>query len=523
MSMVAPRQRIASAFVVCCGQYGDVSRAAQARGVCRQWIYREAEWVWATLQGTVQREEIERLQRRVGELEQQQAQRQERQAQTVVLDQDRQQEFASVGQALGVSLPELHTLLEVLLPDQAPSIATLGRWTQAEGKRAAALLEVLDEYTQPLVQQAVADEIYVTQAVLMVVEPDSLCWASGRLLNRSVSGAAWEKEFSQLPALEQVTRDGGNCLGRGLADWNERRQADGLPAIADQLDHFHLLREGGRLVGRAERAARAALRALEKAEVDLARRERHGQSRSGCVTRVRAWRAKTEKAIDIWSAWERVWHQVKAAMQPFTAEGELNTRARAEAALAELLPQLPEAEFASVKRQLQRPQALTFLDEIERKLAAVPLPAEVKKAALRQEGLRRRPQLLKAETTSAAMLRGVLLACSVVLAKSGEVSQGAVETVGRVLRNSWRASSLVECVNSVLRMQQARHRKMSQGLLDLKRLYWNCHVFRTGRRRGQSPYQRLGVPWPTDLRWWDVLKWPPEQLRRELSTCKMDA
>jgi hypothetical protein len=28
----------------------------------------------------------------------------------------------------------------------------------------------------------------------------------------------------------------------------------------------------------------------------------------------------------------------------------------------------------------------------------------------------------------------------------------------------------VECVNSVARMQQARHRKMTQGLLDLKRL-----------------------------------------------------
>ena len=95
-----------------------------------------------------------------------------------------------------------------------------------------------------------------------------------------------------------------------------------------------------------------------------------------------------------------------------------------------------------------------------------------------------------------------------------------MEAVAALLRSSWRASSLVECVNSVLRMQLARHRKLSQGLLDLKRLYWNCHVFRTGRRRGQSPYQRLGVPWPEGLRWWDVLKWAPEQLRNQLSTCK---
>ena len=43
----------------------------------------------------------------------------------------------------------------------------------------------------------------------------------------------------------------------------------------------------------------------------------------------------------------------------------------------------------------------------------------------------------------------------------------------------WRASSLVEGINSVLRMQQARHRRLTPGLLDLKRLYWNCHRFRT--------------------------------------------
>jgi len=520
MGMVAPHQRIASAFVVCFGRHGDVTRTAQQRGVCRQWIYREADWVLATLQGAAQRQEIDRLRQRVDELQRQQAQWQQRQARTVVLDRDKQAEFACVGQALGVSLPELHTLLEVLLPGQAASQATLGRWAQAAGRRAAALLEVVDEQTRPLVRQALADEIYVCQAVLMVVEPESLCWVSGRRLDGPLTGPSWEQEFGRLPALEQVARDGGNCLGRGLADVNQRRQAQGLPPVADQLDHFHLLRQGGRLVGRAERAARGAFRKLEAAEAELARRQRQGQSQTGWPSRVRACRAQAERAMDRWGQRQRVWQQVQAAVQPFTAEGELNTRARAQAALAQWLPELPDAEFAAVKRQLQRPQALAYLDEIQRKLASVPVAAEVREAALCQEGLRRRPQLLQAETAQAAALRGVLLACAVVLAQAGEAGRQAVEAVAALLRSSWRASSLVECVNSVLRMQQARHRKLSQGLLDLKRLYWNCHVFRTGRRRGQSPYQRLGVPWPEGLRWWDVLKWAPEQLRNQLSTCK---
>jgi hypothetical protein len=355
----------------------------------------------------------------------------------------------------------------------------------------------------------------------MVVEPESLCWVVGRRRDEPVTGAAWAEELARLPALEQVARDGGHCLGRGLADLNRQRRQKGLPAVGDQLDHFHLLREGGRVVGRAERFARRAFGALEAAEAEWAERGRRGQSRAGYHSHVRACLAKAERAMDIWSGQERAWEQVKAALRPFTPAGELNTRARAEAVLAEVLPQLPDPAFASFKRQLRRPEALTYLDEIQRKLAALPGPVAVCNAAVRQEGIRRHPELLQGETTEAAALRGVLLSCAVILALAGAIGQRTVAAVRALLRSSWRASSLVECVNSVVRMQQARHRKLSQGLLNLKRLYWNSHVFRTGRRRGKSPYQHLGIAWPEGVRWWDVLKWSPEQLGRELSARTM--
>src|SRR5262249_33131229 len=113
--------------------------------------------------------------------------------------------------------------------------------------------------------------------------------------------------------------------------------------------------------------------------------------------------------------------------------------------------------------------------------------------------------------------------CAVVLAKAEEVGHKAQAAVRDILRRAYRARSLVGGLNSVLRMQQARHRKMTQGLLDPKRLYWNCHRVPTGRRRDSTPYQRLGVPWPEGLRWWDVLKLTPEQLRDKLSTAKTAA
>jgi len=42
-------------------------------------------------------------------------------------------------------------------------------------------------------------------------------------------------------------------------------------------------------------------------------------------------------------------------------------------------------------------------------------------------------------------------------------------------------------------MHQARHRTLTQGLRDLKRLYWNCREFRGGKRRGRCPYEHLGL------------------------------
>ena len=69
---------------------------------------------------------------------------------------------------------------------------------------------------------------------------------------------------------------------------------------------------------------------------------------------------------------------------------------------------------------------------------------------------------------------------------------------------------------------QGRHRSLSQGLLDLKRLYWNCRVFAGGKRRGRCPYEHLGVRLPT-YDFWELLQRDPEELAQELSTSRVAA
>ena len=518
MGMVAPQQRIASAFFVIHGQYGDVSRYAEERGVCRQWVYREAAAVTKTLADP--HTELMALRAEVRQLRQSQAELQERLAQAVVIDAAKQAEVASVSQARGVTLRDCWAILDLLIPGKVRGVASLGRAAQAAGKKAGELLAVLDEAARSKVREAAADEIYVKDPVLMVVEPESLCWLSGQLSDK-VDGEAWEKQFAQLPNVEQVMVDGGLGLEKGVELANEQRRLKGQSPIVYQGDHFHALRQGGRGVHCAEKRTHHDLAAAAQADQKLARCERHGTKQTAAAVRAsRAWK-KAEKTMDAWQKVDCAWQRTKEALRLHTPTGELNTRAQAEAVLAETLPQLPEADFAKVKRQLQKSEMLNYLDRVHEKLAALAIPEEIKHAAIRQEGLRRRPEALHGDHPQAAVRRGILLVCAVVLSKADAVGTQAVTAVRDIFRRAYRASSLVECINSVLRMHQAGHRQMTQGLLDLKRLYWNCHRFSSGRRRKTTPYERLGLVLPTELRWSDLLKLTPEQLKERLSTAKM--
>jgi hypothetical protein len=520
MGMVAPQQRIASAFFVFHGHYGDVSHYAQQRGVCRQWVYREAAWLRDFLSETPP--ELERLRTQVRQLQQRQMELEQRLAVSVVIDAEKQAELACVGQARGVTLRDCRELLQILIPGQVLSVASLGRRTQAAGEKAGKLLAVLDEPARARVREAAADEIYVKDPVLMVVEPESLCWISGRLSDE-VTSAAWGREFAELPNLEQLMRDGGSALAKGLALINGQRQLKGQAPVVDQGDHFHALRGGRVGLNKVQRQARQALAQAEAADQALEECARQGHKQTGPAVRAsHAWK-KAEQAMDTWQEREQLWHQTKEALRLFTPTGELNSRAQAEAVLRQTLPQLAEGDFAKTKRQLAKPEMLNYLDRVQQQIAALPLPDEVKQAAVRQEGLRRRPEALQGEGLQAAALRGIMLLSAVVLSKAGAVGAQAVAAIRDIVRRAYRASSLVECINSVLRMHQAGHRRMTQGLLNLKRLYWNCHPFSSGRRRGTTPYQRLGIAWPAGLHWWEVLKLTPEQLRDKLSTAQMAA
>jgi hypothetical protein len=155
-------QRIASAFAVLCGQYGDVTEMAKDRARSRQSLYREAQQVTEAVDGAAARAQVEELQRQLAERQAEVKALETRLRHAVEITPDKQHEFATVAQAEGVSLSVARRLLRVMTgPRRTRGVATLGRATLEAGKHAGPLLDVLDEAVRPEVKQGTADEIFL--------------------------------------------------------------------------------------------------------------------------------------------------------------------------------------------------------------------------------------------------------------------------------------------------------------------------------------------------------------------------
>ena len=204
---------------------------------------------------------------------------------------------------------------------------------------------------------------------------------------------------------------------------------------------------------------------------------------------------------------EAGWKMAQGALAVFRPEGRLNDRAWAEQAdrpgpAAAVGPRMVEGAGL-----LQTEETLTFLDRLHRQLEEAVPEGPLRAELVRLWWLRRRRP--RANVTGAVVGAGHVahVVQEVVCRKMDRAWRESYAAVSRVLRGTVRASSAVECMNSVLRMHQSRHRTVSQELLDLKRLYWNCRAFREGKRRKHCPYELLGLRLPS-YRFWDLLGMP---------------
>jgi hypothetical protein len=162
--LTSVQRRLFHSFTVLFGSHGAVTRQAAQDGLSRQALYRDTAKVVQAVDGSQTQARFEQLETRVAEqaaqLEQVTTQLQQRAQMTT----EKQAEFAALAQAEGVSLPTAQRLLAVVMgPEQAPSVATLGRHSAEAARRAGQLLKVLDVEARKQVKQAAADEIFLAK------------------------------------------------------------------------------------------------------------------------------------------------------------------------------------------------------------------------------------------------------------------------------------------------------------------------------------------------------------------------
>jgi hypothetical protein len=286
------------------------------------------------------------------------------------------------------------------------------------------------------------------------------------------------------------------------------------------LDVFHTQRELERVVQGQWRRAERHLEAAAQADAKVVRSHQRGRDARGVAKQAWwAWR-KAEQRFDAAVQAEAAASRIETALALFRPDGGLSERQWAQEQIRVALAELHGQEWGKVRRLLSDQRTLHHLDWVQEQLA------QIVGEPLLRESLARLWCLCDAmESTHdqhRTRLAQVVVMEQMVCQRLCPEWQAVYVRVDQILGRVVRASSAVECLNSVVRMHQARHRHVSQEMLNLKRLYWNCRAFRHGKRTGACPYELLGLKLPT-YDWWKLLQMEPTELEQQLSTQEVAA
>jgi hypothetical protein len=322
----------------------------------------------------------------------------------------------------------------------------------------------------------------------------------------------WKKQLELLARLEFAVSDAAKGIAAAVAQVAESRRGDEMaPPLEHGLDVFHTAQEANRVLARSWRRAEGVWDQAATADAAVERAERQGRDARGPAGAARSAWQKATAAFGHVERLEAAWRRARSAFELFRPDGRLNDRATAEAEIAAALEGLAGPEWKKVRNFLGDRRSLAFLDRMHRRLEEAEPRSEWREAMAWRWWLRHsRPAPPTNPLTT--LVHGV--ACQRPLT---EEEQASSDRVTAVLGGTVRASSAVEGMNSVLRMQQSRHRRMTQPMLDLKRLYWNCRPLRSGPRKDVCPYRALGLELPT-FDFWGLLQSDPTRLAQQLST-----
>ncbi len=329
----------------------------------------------------------------------------------------------------------------------------------------------------------------------------------------------WQQQLVPFKKLEFAISDAAKGIAAAVQQTAQLRHQSN--PVASRLDHgldlFHTTQDVQRVLGQAWRRVESLWEQAESCDTEVERAKKQGISARGLGAAARATWSRAIAGFEQVERLELAWGRCRAAFELFRPDGQLNDRVWAEAEIKAGMSKLTGPEWRKVRNFLTDRRSLAFLDRMHERLAAAEPRQEWRQVLAWRWWRLHGGSSSPASCPLAAVVHSVALHLPLK-----EAEQSAYDRIAAVLEDTVRASSAVECMNSVLRMQQSRHRQMTQPMLDLKRLYWNCHTFRSGPRRKTCPYRALGLELPT-YDFWALLQSDPADLTQELSTSAIAA
>jgi hypothetical protein len=480
--------------------HGTVSHLAEEFRTSRQFIYDVATRVKEALDWRPagrpevdhSQEEIARLRHRVRELEADCDQL----AGQLALERDkpRQDRFRLLMELALCPVSEekiVRCLGAAFGRDGQVSVGWVNGQLQKAGEAALAILQKAE--VRESVREAAIDELFRhRQPILCVIDPQSLLATVPRAAENR-KGETWQTMLDQYPNLEFVVSDQASGLRKGVNDCGRR--------LAHQYDVFHFKREIGRWLRSQEARCYEAMEQVEQARrlIDAPRLLSSARMQARVEYRQKA--AALDERLLAFDWIELIVNYLYESLTAYDARRhEIRTRARAEAMIDEALALLKEVELINTKPLISmiegaRPGLLTFLTVLEEKLQRIEVrwryvtgPRSAVFNAIARAWYHR-PRAHQSKRGQRAYLTALcgLGHWSRRIENFTEVQRQVYEALDQVIR----ASSAVECFNSVLRPYVSVKKHLSQGFLALIALYHNTHPL--PQRGNQTPLQLAGV------------------------------
>jgi len=355
----------------------------------------------------------------------------------------------------------------------------------------------------------VSDELFADGIpILVTVDPHS-----SALLRVELSDTRqWEDWKVHWECLEEngyhaiyVVCDGGQALSKA--------QKEALVDIFRQPDTYHAIAH--RLGGCVKRLEREAYKAIEREYAAEKKRTRAGTTatRQTCRTDYTTARNCATKKIDRYEDYAYLYHCLVHELHLFDETGRLRNRQEAEGnmeAALELLDLLGVGYISDAVQKVRHtlPDLLQYFEVAQAvvvQLEALPIqPETLRTLCLAYQWHK---DLIKAKTPKARQYCAAQEQFFLDVAADDlhEDDKNLQEHVYRMLDQIVQSSSLVECLNSIIRPYLNTTRNhVTQAFLNVVMFYHNHRRYNAGKRAGKTPMELLtGIPQEKD--WIDLL------------------